>query len=180
MTTTARSATTFSTATVTVPARPTATVHIGTLEVHARAPKVDVWREVTAMLAKLDLLRELTEAGEDTTAEQEAQLVELRLELSDLDAMEKALITGVEYHDDAGTLLMIEGGFLRRCMSAEDWQAVWAEWHDDDSDVDINYLFEVVNQLREGFQSYFEARHEAVGLPVPEGPKSRSGKKKTA
>lgn len=173
----ARSATALATAATTTLERPTATVVIGSREYTARAPKIDVWREVTRMLSGLDLSKSLAAKGNDRTEDEQALLDDLLVELSDLDTLEAAVVTGREIRDETGAVIAIEGGFVRRCLTKEDWQSVWREWKDDDSDLDLDSLFILANTLQEHFEPWFRSREEAIGLP-PTAPAKRAPRRK--
>lgn len=163
----ARSALVFSTADVAIPKRPTCKIQLGETVAMAKAPKVDVWRDVTRMLSKLDLARELADEPQPT-ADQTAELSNLLEdhELADLDAMEAAIITGVDIVDpDTGTVVAVQGGFLRQCLSKEDWRKVYLEWKDTDSDLDTEHLYLAARALQEEFADYFSNREQAVSLP---------------
>jgi hypothetical protein len=174
-----RSASQFATGDVPVPERPTTQIQIGSRSYTARAPKTDVYREAMTIISKIDYAKALNKAREDGDLdEQEArELDSLALELADYDTTLQAIVTGQDMVDPQGRVVL-RGGWLRRCLSREDWDAVWAEWHDDDSDIDADYLIGVATQLQDVFQPWFEAKMAAVGLPVvPKPTRKRAGRK---
>lgn len=161
----ARSATDFKTAQVTIAQRPTHKIKIGSLSLVARAPKIDVWRETMRMISKVDLARDLNER-EELSGEEQAQLDALVTELADLDVLEEAIITGIEIIDEAGEIIAIKGGFLRRCFPKDDWLKIFREWKDDESDLDTDNLFHYARVLLETFGPWFSAREHSLGIPV--------------
>jgi hypothetical protein len=174
-----RSATTFTTADVVMPERPTSKVRIGSRTYIARAPKTDIYREAMAMISKIDYAKALNKAREagDLDEQEERELDSLDLELADYDSTVRAIVSGEDVIDSEGRT-MLRGGWLRRCLSPQDWQSVRAEWEDDNSEVDSDYLIRVATRLQETFQPWFEAKMSAVGLPaVPKPARKRSPRK---
>lgn len=171
MTKPSRSATHFTTAATAAPTRPTSPITIGSQTYTARAPKIDVWREVTTLLSKVDYARELADvAEEDITPEQQGKLLDIHQDLGEIGKMEEAIIVGRELRDsETGELLGLEGGFLRRCLTKADWRALYREWKDDDSVIDLETMFIAAKTLATEFSPYFEQRHDAIELPLPAG-----------
>ncbi len=163
-----RSATKFDSAAATPPSRPTTPIPIGSQTYIARAPKIDVWREVTKMLSTIDLVRTWDDDDRSADASTEADYDALLVELADVDRLESAIVTGVTVVDDDGKPCGIEGGFLRRCLSKEDWAKVRAEWKDDDSDLDLDHLFTAARNLQDAFSDWFQGREAAMGIPSAE------------
>jgi hypothetical protein len=154
----------FNTADVVVPQRPTCKIKLGEHTMTARAPKTDVWRDVTRMLSKLDLAKELADAGEDKTGELAVLLADE--DLANLDKMETAIITGVDLVDpETGHVFAVQGGFLRQCLDPEDWRKVFLEWKTPTSDLDTEHLFLAARALQEEFQAWFSGKEQTVGLP---------------
>lgn len=171
---TARSVIEISTGETAVPERPEAKIKIGSATYVVRAPKIDVWRETTALLAKIDLARELASEA-DLPPEDAAQRDALEIELSDLSRLEEAIIVGREIRDpETNALVRLDGGFLRRALSKEDWAKVYEEWKDDDSDLDLDTLFTVANLVQEHFSPWFAQRQNVTGLPEVSKPKRAS------
>lgn len=156
-------------------ARPEATITIGSRVYTARAPKVDVFREVSAMIDHVEYIRELSDA-EDLSDEEARELEVATVTAKQLNMLTAAAIVGKDIVDEHGTVIAREGGFLRRCLSAEDWELVYREWKDDDSDVDHNTLFIAARKLQLAFKDYFLQKEKAAGLPSSE-PKPRKARK---
>lgn len=175
-----RSATQFATSDVPVPERPTTKIQIGSRTYVARAPKTDVYREAMAIISKIDYAKALTKAREEgeLDEQEERELDSLALELADYATTIQAIITGQDVADGQGHVVL-RGGWLRRCLPADDWQAVWEEWHDDDSDIDSDYLIGVATRLQEVFQPWFEAKMAAVGLPIAPKPARKRAPRKS-
>lgn len=171
----ARSVTAFKTASVSAPQRPTGEIAIAGQLYAVRAAKTDVYRECAEMMAKINLAKLLATEREEKglDAESEEQLTELHMQLRDYDATMEAIVSGREIFDEAGTLIEIKGGFLRRCMTAQDWATLRAQWKNDDSDVDSDMLIEAANHVAEMFSDWFEARQSAIGLPATQKPVRR-------
>lgn len=174
---TARSVTEIDTSDTAVPERPEAKIKIGRKTYVVRAPKTDVWRETTELLATIDLAKELARDPQ-LPPEDEAQRDAIAEELSNTAALQEALITGREIRDNTGALVRVDGGFLRRTLSKDDWADLYEEWHSDDSDVDLEYLFAIVGKVQEHFAPWFHQRENFTGLP--EVPKPKRASKTTA
>lgn len=163
--TASRSATTFRSDAVIVPERPTTTITLGTGTYTARAPKYQVWWDVVDMLDRSQLAseaaRRLTEEADKLGPAEQRELLEQVAVLDNFGHMQRAIIYGVQ--DETGR---IKGGFLRRCLHAEDWQKIAAEVDDDDSDLDLPDLYNAAITLRETFDAWFQARSETMGLPT--------------
>lgn len=176
---TARSATQFSTADVEVAERPTTTIKIGSKTYTARAPKFIVYRETVRLLSAVDLVRDLADVA-DRTDDEQAQLEALSGELADQDKLEEAIIYGQPVIEN-GQQVGLRGGWLRRSLTSDDWAAILAELHDDDSDLDIEHLYTAARHLQEAFGPWFENREAAIGLPSTKAaPPARSSAKPRA
>jgi hypothetical protein len=169
MTSTPRSASSFRTSSVKTSERPTTQITIGSRTYTARAPKTDVWREVTKMLAVIESLDEPTTG---LTEDQLRERAALMKDLQDLDKLERALVTGEKLYDDEGNVYL-QGGFVRRCLAKEDWQLVLAEWRDDECDLSGEDLYVVANELQAAFDDWFNGREAPIGLPKAVKPKAK-------
>lgn len=159
------STTVIDTSDVPVRQRPTAKIRIGSKTYLVRAPKLDAMREVVSMLGKIDLAKELA-AAEDITPEEEKQFDALVVEVGDSLKLEEAIITGCPILDpQTGEVMGLRGGYLRRCLSPEDWASVQAEWLDDDSDIDRDYLFGVARKLQDAWNAWLIESEAASELP---------------
>lgn len=158
--------------------RPSVDVQIGTGVYRARAPKLDVWRQTTQMLANVERLNDLTESEQLSDAEK-GELDTLLVTLSDLRILEEAILTGVYVRNEGGEVF-IQGGFLRRCLTPEDWEAVQKEWRDDQSDLDTDHLFGIAYKIQDAFESWFEERENTMGLPSSPKVKAAVAKRRAA
>lgn len=162
----ARSALVFNTADVVLPPRKTCKIKLGKTTLTAKAPKTDVWRDVTRMLSKLDLARDLAEENDPAKTDELAELL-VDEDLANLDGLERAIITGVDLVDpETGETMAVQGGFLRQCMSPEDWEKVFREWKSPQSDLETEHLFLAARALQQEFESFFAEREQSVGLPA--------------
>jgi hypothetical protein len=182
MSTGPRSATVIDTSDVVVETRPTAKIKIGSGTYVVTAPKMDVWRDTTKLLAFADRSQELR-AADNLSEEELAELETVKVVVGELDRMVSAIITGQNGIDEDGEMVL-RGGFLRRCLSHEDWQKVKQEWNDHNSGVDADYLLRIARKIQEQFSPWFEERGAALGLPevdVPAPAKRKTpAKSKTA
>lgn len=161
---------------VPIPVRVSVDVQIGTQVYRAQAPKLDVWRQTTQMLAQVERLNDLA-AADDLTEEEAGELDSLLVTISDLRRLEEACITGTYVRNEAGEVFL-QGGFLRRCLTPESWTSVEKEWRDDQSDLDTDHLFHIARLLQDAFEASFTERESVMGLPA--SPKVKSPKRNTA
>lgn len=178
-TTAARSATTIHSEDTIVPDRPTTTIAIGSRTYEARAPKYQVWWDVLRQLESNDLAgaaaQRLADEGDSLSLAEQRELIEQINLAPAFGGMEAAIIHG-EPTEIPGRY---KGGFLRRCVSAEDWEHIQDELNDDASDLDLPDLYYAAKQLQEQFQSWFEARSETMGM-VPPKTQNRQARRTTA
>lgn len=168
------SATTFSTADVDVPQRPTTTITIGTRTYTARAPKMHVWMDTGFMLERIDKAAQAAERLEGTEVVPMAERRELQQAIDrSPEPMEihAVLIDGVV---EDGRL---QGGFLRRCLGPEAYVQLAAELDDDDSDLDMPDLYQAAFSLYKEFEPWCVQRAETMGVSAP---KAKPGRKRTA
>jgi hypothetical protein len=161
--------------------RPSVDVQIGTGVYRAQAPKLDVWRQTTQMLSDVDRLNDLAES-EQLSDDEKTELDTLLVTLSDLRRLEEAVLTGVHVRNEAGEVFL-QGGFLRRCLTPESWEAVEKEWRNDQTDLDVDHLFNIAYKLQAAFEAWFDEREDSMGLPsspkIKTAAKRRSAAAKT-
>lgn len=166
-TTAPRSVTGLHSEDTTTPQRPTTPIAIGTRTYTARAPKYQVWWDVAKMLEANDLAglaaQRLAEDGENLSPAEQRELLEQLDAMPAFGGLEEAII----YGRDTGEGRFV-GGFLRRCLSREDWGKVLTDLDDDDSDVDLPDLYQAATQLQAIFMPWFEARSQTMNLPTPQ------------
>lgn len=159
------------------PDRPWTTIQIGNKIYDARAPKFNVWWDVARMVEQSqlggDAARALDEGGSTLTDDERQLLLDESVMLG-FGQLHIAIIYGAE--DETGR---VRGGFLRRCLRAEDWADLMMLIDDDDADVDLPDLYAAALSLQKTFGPWFEKRAATMGLPIPEqDAKAKGGKNK--
>jgi hypothetical protein len=165
-TTAPRSVTSLHSEDTVVAQRPTTPIAIGARTYTAKAPKYQVWWDVARLLEANDLageaVRRLAEEGDNLSLAEQRDLLEQIDAMPAFGGLEEAIIYGRSTED--GRFI---GGFLRRCLSPDDWARVIADLDDDDSDVDLPDLYQAATELQSAFQGWFEARSQTMNLPTP-------------
>jgi hypothetical protein len=140
------------------PARPTGTFTLGPLSVKARGPKMRSWLETANLIERV-------ERANAAQAALERGGITSQFERRDLEREVREAPTTRDIH-----LALIEGehGFLRKALSAEDFDAAIALIADDDSELDIPELYDETMRLFLEFAPFYSARADAVGLSVPD------------
>lgn len=178
MTTTQRNNSVFDTSTIPVEPRPTAQITIGGHVVTVTAPKHDVWRQVVSMHYELEEHRRLTALGAKATPEEAEKLAAITQRISEgNDYYEVMIITGRVVVDPITGLEELEGGYLSRAMSKQDWKTIRQAWKSDDqSCIDADYLFHVAGVIFKGFGSYYTGTDDEAELPEPVAPRKAAAR----
>lgn len=154
----------FKTEDTVVPTRPTTTVTIGVRTYHARAPKMNVWMATGFLLERIDKAHSAQErlnSGDLIGTADRRVLEEAAATLPALEEIHELLIEGRSQEG------RINGGFLRRCLSVEDYRTLVADLEDDESDTDIPDVYDAAFGLYREFESWFAQRAENMGLSIP-------------
>lgn len=174
-----RSATKIHSEDTPVAVRPTSEITIGSRTYPVRGPKYQVWWDVARMLEANNLAgqaaQRLAEEGDQLSEAEQRELAEQIDAMPAFGALEEAIIYGHE--DENGR---VHGGFLRRCMSVENWAQLLDDVDDDESDVDLPDLYHAARVLREEFQDWFDRRSQTMGLPTTNSATAKAKSAKTS
>lgn len=169
---TAKSVTEFSTEDTVVPTRPTTTIEIGGRTYNARAPKMKIWMDTGFMLERLDkgdAAQKRLESGEPIGITERRELEKAASAMPEPEEIHELLIDG--RLADA----RLHGGFLRRCLPAEDYARLAADLDDEESELDIPDLYDAAFGLYSEFEVWFTQRAEMIGMMAP---KAKAGARK--
>ena len=164
------------------PARPTGKITIGGRTYEVRAPKFQVWWDTVRMLEGNELggaaVERLAAEAEKLSPAEQRELLEQASYMASFEAMQVAVIYGIE---DPVTG-RVRGGFLRQCMTKDDWRVLADDIDDSESEVDLPDLYQAALTVQQLFQPWFTARADGMGLPAPQptaNPRRKTAKRKS-
>lgn len=169
------SSTSFDSDMVDVPSRPTTTITIGDHAYPARAPKMQVWMNTAFLLERLEKAREAQDRLDSGDPIPVAERKELQAELSLAPSPQEFHEAMIDGRAENGRIL---GGFLRRCLSAEDYAKLAADLDDEDSELDLPDLYQAAFELLSEFEPWFVQRAETMNLASPKSSRTAKAKGK--